>query len=260
MTKFLGIISGKGGVGKTTTALNIATALNNFKRDVVVVDGNLTTPNIGVHLGTPVVSVTLHDVIKGRRKINEAMYMHPSGLKVVLASIALEELKNMDPHELKFKLKQLYGKTEMVIVDSAAGLGEESIAVMDSIDEALVIVNPSLPSITDALKAVSMAEERGVTVLGIVVNRVTKDRYELSLSNIEALIERPILGVIPEDKSVRKSLAMKHPVVYSHPHSAASVAFKKLAAELIGQRFEQNMNLTESKGLVYYFFKLIGLK
>jgi septum site-determining protein MinD len=89
MTRFISIISGKGGVAKTTTSINLGAALSYFGKDVIVVDANLTTPNIGVHLGVPVVPVHLHHALQGKHNIRDAVYMHPGGTKFVPASIAL---------------------------------------------------------------------------------------------------------------------------------------------------------------------------
>ena len=84
MTRFVGILSGKGGVAKTTTTVNLGAALNYFKRDVIIVDGNLSTPNLGLHLGIPIVPISLHDVLKNKNNIVESIYQHESGLKIIL--------------------------------------------------------------------------------------------------------------------------------------------------------------------------------
>ena len=71
MTRYVGILSGKGGVAKTTTTVNLGAAFNHFGRDVTIVDGNLSTPNLGLHLGIPVVPISLHDVLRGNNDILE---------------------------------------------------------------------------------------------------------------------------------------------------------------------------------------------
>ena len=67
MKRVIVITSGKGGVGKTTTAINLGAAINHFGRDVLIVDGNLTTPNVGIHFGSPEVPVNLNHVLSGLR-------------------------------------------------------------------------------------------------------------------------------------------------------------------------------------------------
>ncbi|HLD41440.1 MAG TPA: P-loop NTPase, partial [archaeon] len=79
MTTVVSIVSGKGGVGKTTTTLNLAAALAERNHYVTAVDGNLTTPNIGLHLGIQLFPTTLHDVLQGKTDITKAVYIHESG-------------------------------------------------------------------------------------------------------------------------------------------------------------------------------------
>ena len=77
MSKLITITSGKGGVGKTTTAINLGAALNAFGKDVVVLDANLTTPNVGLHLGAPLVPVSLNHVLSGKANIIELYLVEP---------------------------------------------------------------------------------------------------------------------------------------------------------------------------------------
>ena len=95
MGKSYVIVSGKGGVGKTTTAVNLGAALNKIDEDVVIVDTNLTTPNVGLHFGAPIVPVHLNHVMQGRAGIEEAIYEHESGTKIVPASLSLKDMKRL---------------------------------------------------------------------------------------------------------------------------------------------------------------------
>jgi len=75
MAKIITITSAKGGVGKTTTSINLGAALNAFGHDVVIVDANLTTPNVGLHLGAPIVPISLNHVLNGKADIEDAIYL-----------------------------------------------------------------------------------------------------------------------------------------------------------------------------------------
>ena len=101
MAKLITITSGKGGVGKTTTAINIAAALNAQGKEVVVLDANLTTPNIGLHLGAPIVPVSLNHVLLGKAKLSDAIYEHESGTKIIPSSLSVKELKRLNHGKLK---------------------------------------------------------------------------------------------------------------------------------------------------------------
>ena len=107
MTKLITITSGKGGVGKTTTAVNLGAALNAFGNDVIIVDGNLTTPNVGLHLGAPMVPINLNHVLSGKAKVADAIYEHDSGTKIVPSSLSVKELRKINHSKLKDVGKKL---------------------------------------------------------------------------------------------------------------------------------------------------------
>src|SRR4030043_2044422 len=83
MNRIFVITSGKGGVGKTTTAINLGAAMNYFGKDVLIIDGNLSTPNVGIHLNSPEVPINLHHVLSKKAEAYEAVYEHESGMKIM---------------------------------------------------------------------------------------------------------------------------------------------------------------------------------
>lgn len=234
MTKVITITSGKGGVGKTTTSINLGAAINSFGKEVVIVDGNLTTPNIGLHLGAPIVPVSLNHVLLGKAKVEDAIYEHDSGTKIIPSSLSVKELRRLNHSKLKDVSKRLKKIADYVILDSAAGLGDEAIASMESADEIIIVTNPEIPAVTDALKTSKLVEDLGKSVRGIIVTRVKGSRNEMPVENIRDMLELPILGVIPEDTNVPISVVMKDALIFTHPKSKASRAYRKLAAHIIG--------------------------
>src|SRR3989338_11517016 len=122
MTRIIAIVSGKCGVGKTTLVANLGAALAGMGKDVIVLDANLTTPNLGIHLGVPLFPVTLHDVLKGRAHIRDAIYDHESGLRVVPAGISLRDLRGVDAKDLPTALLDLLGHADIILVDGAGWL------------------------------------------------------------------------------------------------------------------------------------------
>ena len=233
--KVIVVTSGKGGTGKTVTAINLAASLHALNKNVVLVDANLTTPNVAIHLGAPVVPITLNHVLKGNNSVKKAMYEHHSGLKVVPASISLDALRNVKPENLGKAIHDLRDYAEFIILDSSAGLGRESLSALQQADEILVVTNPEMPAVTDALKTIKLAEKLRKNVLGVLITR-KKGRNEMKIKNIAYLLEKPIIGIVPEDEAVEKSLMKKNAVVHIDPRSKASKAYINIAAKLLGKQ------------------------
>lgn len=241
MTRLICVSSGKGGTGKTTVTSNVGAALTQFGTDTIVLDANLTNPNLGFHLGIPLYPKTLHDVLKGEAHITEAMYIHNSGLRVVPAGLSIEDLVDTSPENLSDVLLDTVGEPDFVLVDSAAGLGNESINAIEASDEVLVVANPNLPSVTDALKTVNIAEESGTDVIGVVLNRVKDHDSELGVNEVESMIGYEVLMEVPEHDKVQEALAAKKPVVHHEPDHHVSERFKGVAAEVAGIEYEPDI-------------------
>jgi len=211
MKKVIVITSGKGGVGKTTTAINLGAAINYFGHDVLIVDANMSTPNIGIHLNSPEVPVSLNHVLQKKAYPFEAVYEHESGIKIMPSSLSVKELKKIKMDKLKSFKKDFLKISDFVIIDGAAGLGNEALSAIDLADELIIVTNPEMPAITDALKTVKVAQGMKKNISGII-----------------------IIGMIPEDITVQKALHKKDAVVHTHPKSKPARAYKEIAARIIG--------------------------
>ncbi|MBD3203893.1 P-loop NTPase [Candidatus Woesearchaeota archaeon] len=258
MTKFLVVASGKGGVGKTTAAINLATALNGYGRDVILIDANLTTPNVGIYLGSSKIPVSFHDVVSGEKEITDSIYLHRNGLKVVPASISLKDQEKIDFDLLDKYILKLTGHADIIIIDSAAGLNQESLGAIRAGDEVIIITTPDLASVADALKTIKICEKNNKKIRGVIVNKVKQDDFEMAKENIEYILEHDVIALIPDDDRVRQSIYLKSPVTYSYPDSPSSVGFKKLAATLLGEKYVESIEKEDS--MFDYVLKTIGLK
>ena len=260
MTRIIACAGGKGGVGKTTSVINLGAALNSFGKKVTIVDANLTTPNIGIYIGVPIVPVSLHDVLKGKKSITEAVYLHKSGTRVVPASIALSDLKKVDVSKLPEAIRGLNGTSDYIIVDVVAGLGKEALNTIKSVNEVLIITNPEMPAVTDALKTIKLCEELKIPVIGVVITKTNSKNADMDLKDVEMILERPIIGVVPEDRAIKFSQAQKDAVINTHPTSVSSIQYKKLAAKLIGIDYDAPLNDEENEGLLNSFLRFLGFK
>ncbi len=235
MSSVIGMVSGKGGVGKTTLTANLGVALaGEFDVDTVVMDCNVLTSNLGLHLGLVHVPITLHDILINKMSLSKATYVHSSGLYIIPSSLSLGtdiELENMK----KMINEELIERYQMIFLDSAPGLSQEALAVIHAVDEVYIITNPELPAVTDALKTIDVSEKFDKKIRGIILNKVTHSPYELTEEEIERTLGYRVLANIPFDKRVPQSIAMRTPVVQAFPNSPAAVAMRELAATMAGR-------------------------
>jgi len=234
MTRVIATASGKGGVGKTTTTVNLGAALTELGHDVIVVDANLTTPNIGLHLGMHDPEVTLNDVIAGTATITDAIQLHDSGLRVIPASLSLSKLKHTKATKLWDILMDLFGSTDFILLDTPAGLETGAKSVLDVGEEVLIVTNPETPALTDALKTVRMAHRSGSYVIGAVLNKYIESEQMVKEEDVVNMLDIPVIAKIPYDDQVRYSIQQKAPIVLRKPNSPAAIAYKQLAADIAG--------------------------
>ncbi|MBC8500275.1 MAG: P-loop NTPase [Nanoarchaeota archaeon] len=232
MGRIISVVSGKGGVGKTVTAINLAAALNDLGKDVLLVDGSLSAPNVHVCFGAKDIETSLQDVLKDKVHFSDAVHVHASGLKIIPTLTDLNDLKTLKSDKLKKAISDMQNFSEFIIIDSGGGFSDEVIASLEACDEIVVVTNPEETAVDVAKKTISVAEELGKDVLGVVVNKVRNKKYELSEEEIVNVLGYPVIGQIPFDKAVKHSLRLNHPTVYSHPRSKASKRFNNLAKYL----------------------------
>ena len=257
MSKIIVITSGKGGVGKTTTAINLGAAMNYFGKDVLIIDGNLSTPNLGIHLNSPEVPINLNHVLRKKADVFEAVYEHESGMKIMPSSLSIKELGTINPEKIKDFKEDFKKISEYVIIDSAAGLGAEAMATIKMADELIVITNPEMPAITDALKTIKIAEQFKKPVLGVIMTRIKKNNIEMSPETVKEMLETTIIGMIPEDIEIQKSLNLKDSVIHTSPKSKASRAYKEIAAKLLDVDYDSNK---DREKLMIRILQRLGLK
>jgi len=234
MTRIIGVVSGKGGVGKTTLVSNLGASLAKEGYNVAIVDANLTGANLGLHYGLISYPISVHDVMKKNASLSDAVYKHPSGVDIVPASLSFEDILDTPPVNIGAEIKATFSDKDYVLIDAATGLDRETLNAIDMCDEFIIVTHPELPTISDALRTKSIINKYEKKLAGIVLNRVTK-KDELKKDYIASFFKLPVLGVIPEDSSIRRSIELKNPIVLQNPKHKISLEIRKIANSISGK-------------------------
>jgi MinD-like ATPase involved in chromosome partitioning or flagellar assembly len=235
MTRTIGILAGKGGVGKTTVAINLACTLGLLNKKVTLIDFNFTTSHLAIELGI-IPKTTLNNVLRNEADLKNALYS-TFGIDILPASLNLSELENIEMSDLKSKIKNLLNGSEIILLDSAPGFGREALLAMQASDEVIFVVNPTQAAIADVMKCKQLALQLGVIPLGIVVNRYKNKKFELRPDEIADLVELPLLSVIKENEDFLESEAARIPLIFYK--RSQNEEFFKLACNLTGIEYKE---------------------
>jgi septum site-determining protein MinD len=232
MTRFVALVSGKGGVGKTTSTLNIGQSLVTLGSKVILLDANIVTPNLAIQLGFVKPEGTVNKFLRKEKSLKEVTYLHESGISIIPASPSYNEFQKTDPQNLTEIFEHLDDTVDFVLVDAPSGLGYEISQVLKNTDEVIIIVNPNLSSVMDALKTIRLAKENNNIIGGVLLNMSNGGRYELKKIEIEEILNQPILANVKYTRKMRKALHKKLPLHYLYPRSSAAKEFRKVAEHL----------------------------
>jgi len=234
--KTIGIISLKGGVGKTSTVANLSAVLaSEFNKRVLAIDANFSAPNLALHLGLNDPDTTIHDVLLNKARVNDAIYEHESGFHLMPGAYLS---RKVSPFRLKNKINHLKHYYDVILLDSSPNLNEEMLATMIASDELLVVTSPDYPTLSTTLRAIRLAKQKNTPITGLILNRVRNKNFELSIKEIERAAQVPVISVLPEDIKMLESVYHTTPVTLHKPKAKSSYEFKKLAAQLIGEEYK----------------------
>lgn len=234
--KTIGIV-GKGGSGKTTTAINLACALGSMNKKVTLVDMHLTSSHLAVELGV-IPQTTMNDHIVSGGRLEDALHPH-FNMFMIPSTLALFHHDNFKVSKVKGNLKEALGDFDYALLDSAPGMGKEAMGTMEASDEVVIVVNPTSTSVSDAIKLKHIAAKMGVNPVGIVVNKHRNKWFEITPEDISGLTELPVLAVIRNDEDFLKSQAARTPMVFYNRHKSED--FFKLAAAVDGSEYTRSL-------------------
>lgn len=234
--RLIALASGKGGVGRTTIAANLGIALSGLGKSTIVVDTCLTTPDLALLFKLEKSVYTINDALSGEASISEILYTGPKEVQIVPAALSLEQIRKTRPELMPELLRAMPEKTDFVIIDAPSGLRRESIAALRGAREVLLVTTPDLVSVSDCMKTRLIAEFLGLTPIGMVLNRVRREEFEIKSNEIKTILNVPVLAEIPEDENVKRALNQGVPLAVLNTKSPAAKAIMGLAKKLIKTR------------------------
>lgn len=222
------VASGKGGVGKTTTVVNLGVMLRVAGHDVAVVDADLGMANMAAFLGVEH-EPTLHDVLADEASLDEAIVEDPEGFAIVSGARALEGVAVADPTRLGDVIETLAESFDYVLVDTGAGLSHESVLPLGLTEGVLLVSTPDPVAIEDTKKTAELVDLAQGTIVGAVITRVREDTDPESIAE---QLGTELMGAIPEDPAVSASIDARRPLIINAPDSDAAKAYRQLTISL----------------------------
>ncbi len=260
--KVLSITSGKGGVGKTHVTVNLGLALAQMGKRVLLLDGDLGLANINILLGFKP-QRTLQEVVDRKAGLKDVIVHDPLGIDILPASSGVPEM-TMLSEESRFGLVSAFDEYssayDYVLVDTAAGIGDNVLYFNVAAEEILVVIGPEPTSITDAYALIKvLASRSGRKEFDVIVNRAPRGSdgkstfAQLATATGKFLdVSLKFLGAIAEDDSVPSAVREQRPFLELYPSSRASLDIQKLA-----KRIANNEGSRTPKGGLQFFFRAL---
>jgi len=245
LARAIAISSGKGGVGKSNIAVNLAVAFAERGLRAALLDADLGLANADVLCGiTP--RATLEDVVSGHRTLDEVMVSAPGGFRLLPGASGVSRLADMGQsvrREVFAQLLELEQSVDLLLIDTGAGIGANSMAFAAAADTIIVATTPEPTSIADAYGAIKTLVARGRRDgIRLVVNMASSEEEARAVHARVNRVARAFLstsidfaGAIPHDVSVPTAVRRREPVAVHAPYAPASRAIRQLARTLSGE-------------------------
>lgn len=238
----IAVTGGKGGVGKTNVSVNLGVAAAEAGKRVMLLDADLGLANIDVVLGLHP-EYDLSHVMHGERTLEEILVEGPSGMKVIPGASGVQSLSELSPAEhtgLIRAFSELAGDTELLIVDTAAGISDTVLSFARASHEVVVVVCDEPASITDAYAIIKLLNrDYGHQRFRVLANMVRTAQEGRELYNKMCRVTDRYLdvtvgfmGAIPYDENLRKAVRAQRPVVQAYPRSRVAQVFRNLVKKI----------------------------
>jgi flagellar biosynthesis protein FlhG len=262
-TRIITVTSGKGGVGKTNVATNMAIAYAHMGKKVIVIDADLGLANVNVMMNL-IPQYNLYHVIRKQKKMSEIILDTEYGIKLVAGASGFSKIANMTEDERNAFIGELYtlSDADIIIIDTSAGVSKNVLGFVAAADEVIIVTTPEPTSITDAygiIKIIATEVDNLNINLKMIVNRVgsamegkrVADRMtQIAAQFLNLKVE--YLGFIYDDPLVPQSVLRQKPFYVADPKGKASVCLRHIVARI------EKTELPEEEGFGRFVRKLLG--
>ena len=257
----IAVTSGKGGVGKTNIAANLAMIFRRYKKRVLLVDLDLGLANIDILLGIRP-EYTLQDVIEGRKQMKDIIMQGPDGIKFVPASSGIEELTSLSEKQMEMLFKgfcDLDEELDIVIVDTGAGISSNVLSFVLASNEILLITTPEPTAITDAYAMIkALSRKRKDLNIKLLVNLAgSREEAESTMKRISSVTLRFLnvnvqyLGYLLQDPNIPIAARLQKSFVKEYPNTTATSCLNNIVAS-----FLNSDDGTQTLGVEGYFRRI----
>jgi flagellar biosynthesis protein FlhG len=240
--RVLAVASGKGGVGKSNIAVNLSLALGKLGRQVILFDADLGLANADLLLGIQP-RFNLTHFFQGGRSLTEIMCDGPFGLKLIPSGSGIAQLADLGPQERERVLSHfalIEDQADYLVVDTGAGISRNVVAFAHAAEEVVVVTTPEPTARLDAYGLIKVLSQDGYAGrIRVVVNMADSpaegEEVGRLMENLAGrFLNQPVelLGVVPRDKDVPRSVRAQKPFLIEHPHSPASQAIMAMATAI----------------------------
>jgi flagellar biosynthesis protein FlhG len=236
------ITSGKGGVGKSNIAVNLAIKLAAAGKDVVLLDADLGLANADVLCNVDL-PCNLSHVIARKKELSEVLFRAPGGFRLIGGASGLArmaDLTDFDRQRLIHALGELEQQADIILIDTGAGISPNVLSFTRAADHVLVVTTPEPTAITDAYAVVKVISRDGIDRrLSLLVNQARSSAEARVVYDRIAKVARQFLsvsvldgGYVPMDEHVANAVRRREPFVIGTPRCPASVCVTQLAMRL----------------------------
>ncbi|MBD7976519.1 MULTISPECIES: flagellar synthesis regulator FleN [Pseudomonas] len=238
----IAVTGGKGGVGKTNVSVNLSLALAELGRRVMLLDADLGLANVDVMLGLAT-KRNLADVIAGDCELRDVVLQGPGGIRIVPASSGTASMVRLSTQQhagLIQAFSDLGDNLDVLIIDTAAGIGEGVVSFVHAAQEVLVVVTDEPTSITDAYALIKLLNrDYAMNRFRVLANMTrTAEEGRNLFAKLTKVTDRFLdvalqyVGAIPMDETVRKAMQKQRAVYEAYPRSKCAQAFKAIAQQV----------------------------